>query len=618
MRSSVKSSPMRSKRRWKPWIVLLTSISAVAWVAAAPSQKQLDAAGQDARDDALTEPRTAERFRELDADGNGRLTADEVDPALWNALLTDNGIAGDQAVDAQIALAQFESPPPPPKPRYGIWSLAPAVLALVLAYATKNVLFALFLAIISASVIVFSHSGNWADLNFLELFLKPSLGTPKYATILLVYLWFLGGLLGIWTKTGGARLFAERIGSVFARGPRGSKLFAWVVGCIFHQGGTVSTVLAGTTVKPVADKHRVSHEELSYLVDSTASPVATILPFNAWPVYISGLVAGVAVGAESFVLIPNEISGVRWFLESIPYNFYGMFAVLSTFLFSIDLLPWTGRKMRRAIERARTTGELDAPDAVPLLAAEPETADSKPQYRAGLEDFFVPLGILLAVAMIPFFVREDQKLFIGEAFLCSTVSAMVLARIKGMQLRVVVEAFLDGCKSMTLGAIILGLALTLGNVAKELDTAGYVIQLIGGVVPAWLLPAALTSVCMVISFSIGSSFGTYAVIFPIAVPLALQVAIAAQGLNAEPISGLAAAHPEQWGAILFYVHVCFGAVMGGAVFGDQCSPISDTTILSSMFTGCDVMDHVTTQLPLALAAAGLGAICSTLLALFFF
>ncbi|MFP6607537.1 MAG: Na+/H+ antiporter NhaC family protein, partial [Myxococcota bacterium] len=142
------------------------------------------------------------------------------------------------------------------------------------------------------------------------------------------------------------------------------------------------------------------------------------------------------------------------------------------------------------------------------------------------------------------------------------------------------------------GAIVLGLALTIGTVAKELHTADYLVSIVGSGLSPVLLPALLTGLCMIIAFATGTSWGTYAVVFPIAMPLAWAI------------------QPE-----VAYLQVCFGAVLGGAVFGDQCSPISDTTILSSMFTGCDLMDHVRTQLPLAAAAAVLGALASTLCAL---
>ncbi len=174
-------------------------------------------------------------------------------------------------------------------------------------------------------------------------FFLPALGQKSYATILLVYLWCLGGLMGLWERTGGALHFAEVVGGWVARGPRSSLFLAWLLGCVFHQGGTVSTVLAGTTVKPVSDKHRVSHEELAYVVDSTASPVATILPFNAWPGFVAALIAGTVP-----TILETDTDGIKFFFSSIRYNFYGFFAVGMTLLFALGWLPWVGSRMHAA------------------------------------------------------------------------------------------------------------------------------------------------------------------------------------------------------------------------------------------------------------------------------
>jgi Na+/H+ antiporter NhaC len=197
--------------------------------------------------------------------------------------------------------------------------------------------------------------------------------------------------------------------------------------------------------------------------------------------------------------------------------------------------------------------------------------------------------VLLGVAIIPYFVTGTVR--IAEAFGLALLSAFALALLKGMPLREAIDGFIDGCKGVTVGAIILGLAVTLGYVSRSLGTAGFIVDAVAGAMPAVVLPAILMAVCMAVAFSIGSSWGTYAVVFPLAMPLAYAI-------NPDP----------------FYISLCFGAVLGGAVFGDQCSPISDTTILSSLACGADVMDHVTTQLPLALGAATLAAIASTVLA----
>jgi Na+/H+ antiporter NhaC len=459
-------------------------------------------------------------------------------------------------------------------------SLLPAIVAIALAFLTRQVILALFAGIVTGGAVLFLQTGRWADWNLIHRFLFPALGTENFARILLIYLWCLGGLIGIWGKTGAALHFAETAGARFARGPRSSLFLSWFLGVVFHQGGTVSTVLTATTVKPVADRHRISHEELSYVVDSTASPVATIIPFNAWPLYVAGLVAG------TIALIPDSEAGVRWFLASLPFNFYAIFAVGSTLLFSFGWLPWVGQTMKRARVRARTTGALDAPDADPLLASDLAETRTVQGYSPSLIDFLVPLGVLLGVAVLPYLIAGSYR--IDEAFLAAALSGMLLARLRGMRLAEIVDGFISGCRGMTIGAVILALAVTLGTVSKEVHTAAYLVSVVGDVLPFVALPAILTALCMGIAFATGSSWGTYAVVFPVAIPLAWE-------LNPDP----------------FFLKVCFGAVLGGAVYGDQCSPISDTTILSSMFAGCDLMDHVRTQLPLATVAAILGGAAST-------
>lgn len=481
---------------------------------------------------------------------------------------------------------------------YGFWSILPPALAIVLAFATREVVSSLFLGIAAGGVI----SGK---LNIVDEFLIPSIGSPEYGLILLVYLWALGGLIGLWTRTGGARLFAESAGRRLVRGPRSAKFFAWMMGLIFHQGGTISTVLTGTTVRPVSDAHRVSHEEVSYIVDSTASPAATLIPFNVWPIYVAGLVAG------TVPLMETQAAGMQFFFQALPFNYYAIFAILLTLLFAIERMPFlpgtrwghlplvVGRKMSRAIVRARTTGALDRDGASPLTAEELTVVDIAEDYRPGLIDFFGPMGVLLGVAVLPyvyaFFILGSQEppLYIAEAFLLSVLAAVLIALAKGMTLNTAISAIVAGCKGVTIGAIVLALAVTLKEVAGAVGTAAYIIDVTREILTPAILPALYLGLCMVIAFSTGTSWGTYAVVFPVAMPLAWAV------------------HPDP-----LFLKLCFGAVLGGAVFGDQCSPISDTTILSSLATGSDLMDHVYTQIPLALTAVGLAAILYTAIAIF--
>lgn len=463
---------------------------------------------------------------------------------------------------------------------YGFWSIMPPLVAIVLAFYTREVVSSLFLGICLGGVIA-------GQINIVQDFLIPSIGTESFALILVVYLWALGGLIGIWTRTGGAEKFATWASKKMVRGPQTAKFFTWLMGLVFHQGGTISTVLTGATVRPVADKHKVSHEELAFMVDSTASPAATLIPFNVWPFYVGGLIIG------TLPFLETTEQTVAFFFSALPYNFYAIFAIIITLLFSFDKLPWVpGKKMRAAIKRSREKGLLDRPGSTPMAADELTEQKVPKNYNPGLIDFFGPIGTLLGVAIIPYIVtyfflgmKDNPTLLIAEAFILAVLAGFGIALAKGMKLQEAIDGFIDGCKGVTIGAIILALAVTLKEVADAVGTAPYVVDMVGDLITPALLPGLLMVLCMLIAFSTGTSWGTYAVVFPVAIPLAWAVV------------------PDP-----FFLTLCFSAVIGGSVFGDQCSPISDTTILSSLATGCDLMDHVTTQFPLAILAGLLAVI----------
>lgn len=464
---------------------------------------------------------------------------------------------------------------------FGALSILPAISALAICFITRNVILALFMGIVVGGLIT-------TDYNIVQKFLIPSLGTPRYAEILLVYLWALGGLLGLWNRNGGAWHFASYVSEKFVKSRRSAMFFTWLMGILFHQGGTISTVLTGTTVRPVADREKVAHEELAYIVDSTASPIATIIPFNVWPVYVAGLIAIPSLGQY----VPDRDAGISLFLHAIPFNFYGWFAILFTLLFALGKLPFVGKRMRAARDRVLTTGELDHPDADPMISRELTTVNVAPGYTPSLLDFFVPIGVLMSVAIVPYLLVG--KLMIFEAFSLALVSAVVLSMIRGMSATDAFDALVDGIKGVTVGAVILGLAVTLATVSETLGASNWVIEISASNLSAapFVLPGLLMIICMFVAFSVGSSWGTYAVVFPIALPLAFAI-------SSDPT----------------YVSLAFAAIMGGAVFGDQCSPISDTTILASLACGADLMDHVLTQLPIALAAAGISILLYTGIAL---
>jgi len=464
---------------------------------------------------------------------------------------------------------------------FGIWSLLPAFAAIILCLLTKEPITALFGGIVIGAFML-------GRFDITDKVIVPTLATNSAAAILLLYLWLLGGLIGIWSKTGAAHAFAKMITQHFVKGPRSAKLVSWLLGVIFFQGGTVSTVLVGTTVKPFADKAKVSHEEMSYIVDSTASPIALILAFNAWPIYVQALIF---VPGVSF--LATESDRIAFFFASIPFGFYSILAVFGTLLLSLDITRFSGKGIRAAHKRAAETGKLDADGARPLAAKELQQSNVPPGYKAHYLEFIFPLVTLIVIAISSFILLDTPK--VNWAFGSALMLSVIIALVKGMSLHDLLDGFGQGLKGVVVASVILMLAITIGNISKEIGGGLYLVDLLGNNLPYWSLPIMLQLITMTIAFSTGTSWGTYAIAFPLAMPLAWTIA-QSQGL----------AHPE------IFMMVCFATVLNGSIFGDQCSPISDTTILSSMTTGCDLMDHVKTQLYPAILTASIAGVLWTL------
>ncbi|MBT5856328.1 sodium:proton antiporter [bacterium] len=463
---------------------------------------------------------------------------------------------------------------------WSLWSLLPAFTAILLCWLTREPVSSLFGGIVVGAFMLGKY-------DIVDAVLLENMMTKNAASVLILYLWLLGGLMGIWARTGAAQAFADLMTEHFVKGPRSAKLVAWMLGIIFFQGGTMSTVLVGTTVKPIADKENISHEELSYIVDSTASPIACLIAFNAWPGYIQSFLYVAGIG-----FLATEADRLKFFFMSVPLSFYAIFAVTGTFLLCIDKAPFLSKKMKDAIKRSRETGQLDAPGSLPLSAKELQSSDVPSHYTPHIIDFFLPLILLIGITVGTFISTGSPQVRWG--FGAAVMSAALLALFRGMSLTELVEGIGEGLKGVVLGSVILMLAITIGMISKSTGGGTYLVELLGTAIPFWSLPAILMCLTVIIAFSTGTSWGTYAVAFPLAMPLAWAVAQA---------NGLA--HPE------FYMMVCFATVLNGSVMGDQCSPISDTTILSSMCTGCDLMDHVKTQMVPAGYDAVLAITCWT-------
>ena len=494
----------------------------------------------------------------------------------------------DQPKDAQQWVFDEENQLKLLKPafHYGVWSLLPAFITIALCLITREPLSALFSGIVVGAFML-------GQFDLTDKVIIPNLAKEGTASLLLLYLWLLGGLLGIWSKTGAAQAFANYMTLHFVKGQRSAKLVSWLLGVLFFQGGTMSTVLVGTTVRPLADRAKVSHEEMSYIVDSTASPIASVLAFNAWPAYIQALIF---VPGVSF--LATESDRLKFFFSSIPFSFYGILAVIGTLLLSLNIMTFSGRRIKEAHHRAATTGKLDADNAKPLSAKELQTCDVPTGYKPHVLEFILPLAILIGIAIFTFITLGSPK--VNWAFGAALLLSAFVALAKGMSLGNLIDGFANGLKGVVVASVILMLAVIIGSISKEIGGGLFLVSLLGEQLPFWLLPVILQMITMIIAFSTGTSWGTYAIAFPLAMPLAWAVC-QSQGL----------ANPE------IFMMICFATVLNGSVYGDQCSPISDTTILSAMTTGCDLMDHVKSQLVPATFAAGLAAILWTLAAYFF-
>ncbi len=469
---------------------------------------------------------------------------------------------------------------------FGLWSLLPALITIALCLLTREPLTALLGGIVVGAIML----GRY-DLT--DKVIIPNLAKEGTAALLLLYLWLLGGLLGIWSKTGAAQAFANFMTQHFVKGRKSAKLVSWLLGILFFQGGTMSTVLVGTTVRPLADKAKVSHEEMSYIVDSTASPIASILAFNAWPTYVQALIF---IPGVSF--LATEADRIAFFFQSIPFSFYSIFAVTGTLLLSLNITTFSGKRIRAAKLRAETHNQLDAPTAKPLSAKELQSSDIPSGYKPHVLEFILPLFTLTAIAIGSFILLGSPK--INWAFGAALILSALIALIKGMSLNHVVDGFTNGLKGVVFASVILMLAVIIGSISKETGGGLFLVSLLGEQLPFWCLPVILQLITMIIAFSTGTSWGTYAIAFPLAMPLAWAIC-QSQGL----------ANPE------LFMMLCFATVLNGSVFGDQCSPISDTTILSAMTTGCDLMDHVKSQLIPACIAASMAGLLWTLTAYFF-
>lgn len=472
------------------------------------------------------------------------------------------------------------------------WSLLPPLVAITLALVFRDVLVALVVGVWMGTTMIAGGNPAAGFLRFIDTNVRDALTDPDHVSII-IFSMLLGGMVGVISRSGGA-LGVVRALEPFATTSRRAQVVTWLMGVLIFFDDYSNTLIVGNTMRPVTDRHRVSREKLAFLVDSTAAPVACVALVSTWIGYEVSLV-GDALSQAGSDLNPFSV-----FLASIPFAFYPVFALAATLAVAVSSRDWG--PMLRAERRARA-GEVFSSTSQPL--ADYESSGLAPEEGVACRwwNAAVPVALVVAVTLGGLYHTGRVSLFsAGEtefslsriigasetftvllwASLIGLTAAILLAVVQGiLDIRQAVAAAVAGFKSMFMAFVVLTLAWSLGQVCTDLATADFLKSAVGPSLPPAMLPVAVFLVAAAVSFATGTSWGTMAIFTPLAVPWALEAASGDPQVLAATVS----------------------AILGGSVFGDHCSPISDTTILSSMASGCDHVDHVRTQLPYALLAA---------------
>jgi Na+/H+ antiporter NhaC len=502
----------------------------------------------------------------------------------------------------------------------GWFSLAPPVFAIVLALVFKEVITALLAGVWLGALAVAGYNPLAAIWRTIDLYAVPALGDVDGGhTQIVVFSLLLGGLVGIVAKNGGTQGIVDAV-SPFASTSRRGKVATWLAGLAIFFDDYANTLIVGNTMRPITDRLKISREKLAYIVDSTAAPVAAMVPISTWVGYEISLIAdGMSIAAQQPGTDPalaatlTSISPFAVFISTIPYLFYPLLALSFVFLTSImnrDFGP-----MAAAERRAASGGGVHRPGA--QLAVDTMDVHLKPPegvtprwYNAAIPIITVIIVVLGGLytsgrsstgadaSLMDVFGAADPfaPLLWGSAAGCMVgIALSVLQRILTVQESL--NAWIGGMKAMLLAMVILTLAWSLGQVTEDLGTAQYLAQVLSDALPLAIIPVLVFLTSAAMAFATGTSWATMAIMLPLVIPLTVTLG-GAEGF------GVAGEYSILLGSI--------SSVLAGAIFGDHCSPISDTTVLSSTAAACDHLDHVATQMPYALLVALLAMVVGDL------
>ncbi len=491
-------------------------------------------------------------------------------------------------------------------------SLLPPLLAIVLALVFKEVVTSLFLGVWLGGFFIAGLNPFTGTMRAIDTFITPVLVDYDHAAIL-VFSFLLGGMVGVISKSGGTRGIVEAVRPL-ATTPRRAQLATYLSGLAIFFDDYANTLIVGNTMRPITDRMKVSREKLAYIVDSTAAPVAAIVFVSTWVGFEISLIAdGLEAAAAQSGTTPEAAAALTSanaftiFIHSIPYLFYPLLALLMVGL--IVFLQRDFGPMLKAERRASRGEGLHREGA--MLMSEAGSDKMEPVEGAPLRWYNAVLPVLTVVFVVLAGLYFQGRSNLGrpgtlwevfgeaspfDALLWGSLAGCIVAIVLAVGQRILsmhqaIDGLVGGMRAMFLAGIILVLAWSLGSVTEALGTAPYISGLLEGNLPAQLLPALVFVTAASIAFATGTSWGTMGILLPIVIPLAVAL-----GGTAEPEAGTA------------YV-ILIGStasVLAGSIFGDHCSPISDTTVMSSMASACDHVDHVRTQLPYALVVGVVG------------
>ena len=506
----------------------------------------------------------------------------------------------DKSGDYYFSFEGFSSLPEKIRVIPGWLSIIPPLLAILLALLFRQVILSLILGIYAGAVFIYDYNPINGFLHLLDVYIINAASDISHVQIIIFTLLF-GGMIGIMSKSGGTRGIANVI-TKFARTRKSTLISAWFSGLVIFFDDYANTLIVGNLMRPVTDKMRISREKLSFIVDATAAPVASIFIISSWIGYEVGLIQ------DGLKIIGSEANAYSTFLATIPFRFYPIMMLVFVFMISYfrrDFGPMYKAEIKAINQDKPAADNLDSSQELEEASKIFGNEEKAKWYNGIIPIVVIIIGTVVGLiytginslnsqGITNYGIREiisnsDSYLsLLWSSFGACVVAAVMVLSQKIMNLSETINSWILGIKSMLLAVLILTLAWSIGAITVEMRTADYIIGLISDSISPHYLPVIVFLVCALTSFATGTSWGTMAIMMPIVIPLS------------HTVSGFYNLSPADTTLILNGV---ISSVLAGCVFGDHCSPISDTTILSSMASRCNHVDHVRTQLPYAIAVA---------------